>query len=134
MESIAVEQALFSTYKNDKTVWDIMMDLKGASSGHIASTYSYNFAAENYAEGQGGVNFWIDDGVYDLVSKVNDDPSDENIQEMEQYLRDNAVIYALYGNSTINVAQGGITEIGFAGSTLEPAANVYSDDYVSAGD
>ena len=134
VENLSVEQALFSTYKNDSTMWDLMMDLKGATTGHIASLYSYNFDPANYSDGQAGVNFWNDQGVYDLIDKVNSDPSDENIQEMEQYLRDNAAIYALYGNSTINVAQGGITEIGFAGSTLAPAANVYSDDYVSAGD
>ena len=134
VESIAVEQALFSTYKNDKTVWDLMMDLKGATSGHIASTYAYNFAAENYAEGQGGVNFWIDDGVYDLVNKVNDDPSDENIQEMEQYLRDNAAIMGMYVATNPMVAQGGITELGFVGATVYPEACVYAGDYVSAGD
>ena len=134
VENLSVEQALFSTYKNDSTMWDLMMDLKAATTGHIASLYSYNFDSANYSDGQAGVNFWNDQGIYDLVDKVNNDPSDENIQEMEQYLRDNAAIYGLFGNSTINVAQGGITEIGFAGSTLEPAANVYADDYVSAGD
>ena len=72
-------------------------------------------------------------GVYDLIDKVNDDPSDANIQEFEQYLRDNAAIMGLYGNSVINVAQDGVTEFGYNGM-LEPAACVYADDYVSAGD
>lgn len=133
VENISVEQALFSTYKNDKTVWDLMMDLKGSATGHIANLYSYNFDAANYAEGQDGVNFWNDQGVYDLIDKVNDDPSDANIQEFEQYLRDNAAIMGLYGNSVINVAQDGVTEFGYNGM-LEPAACVYADDYVSAGD
>ena len=39
----------------------------------------------------------------------------------------------LYGNSVINVAQDGVTEFGYNGM-LEPAACVYADDYVSAGD
>ena len=134
VESIAVEQALFSTYKNDKTVWDLMIDLKGAQSGHIASLYQYNFDASNYAEGQGGVNFWIDDGIYDLVAKVNDDPSDANIQEIATYIDDNAAIMGLYLAGMPQVAQGGITELGFAGGSIYPGGCVYADDYVSAGD
>ena len=134
VESIAVEQALFSTYKNDKTMWDLMMDLKGAQSGHIASLYAYNFDAANYAEGQGGVNFWIDDGIYELVAKVNDDPSDENIQEIATYIDDNAAIMGLYLAGNPQVAQGGITELGFVGGYVYPEACVFADDYVSAAD
>ncbi len=133
VENLSVEQALFSTYKNDKTMWDLMMDLKSSTTGHIAGLYSYNFAAENYAEGQGGVNFWIDDGVYELVKRINNDPSDANILEMEQYLRDNAAILGLYGNSVLNVAQDGIEELSlYSGTQMEPAAFVFADDYVSA--
>ena len=134
VENLSVEQALFSTYKNDKTMWDLMMDLKSSTTGHIAGLYSYNFAAENYAEGQGGVNFWIDDGIYDLVAKVNDNPTDENIQEIATYIDDNAGIMGLYLAGLPQVAQGGITELGFAGGSIYPGGCVYADDYVSAGD
>jgi peptide/nickel transport system substrate-binding protein len=133
VENLAVEQALFSTYKNDPTQWDLMMDLKGATTGHISSIYSYNFAAENYAADQGGVNFWKDQGCYDRVAKLLADPSDENINEMEQYLRDNAAIYGLYGSAVVNVARGDIEEIGFSGTTLYYEAATFSDSYVSAG-
>jgi ABC-type transport system substrate-binding protein len=133
VENLAVEQALFSTYKNDATVWDLMLDLKGATTGHISSIYSYNFAAENYAADQGGVNFWKDDECYSLVATLLSDPSDENINAMEQYLRDNAAIYGLYASASVTVARGDIESIGNAGSSLYYEASTFSDDYVSAG-
>jgi ABC-type transport system substrate-binding protein len=133
VENLAVEQALFSTYKNESEEWDLMIDLKGATTGHISSLYSYNFAAENYSEGQGGVNFWKNDEVYDLVAKILVDASDENILAMEQLLRDNAAIYGLFGGSVIEVAQSGIEELGFSGTNFMFEGSKFADDYVSAG-
>lgn len=132
VDNLAVEQALFSTYKNDSTAWDIMLDLKQSSSGHIASIYTKSFSAENFAEGQGGANFWKDERMYELLKAMNDDATDENVDAVEQHLRENAAVTGVYCSGVINVAQGGIEEIGFAGNLLEPAANIYADDYVSA--
>lgn len=131
VENVTVEQALFSTYKNDPTVWDLMIDLKSATTGHVASYYDYNFSAANYQNG--GVNFCKDEELYKRVGELKADPSDENIQSVEQYLYDNAIIYGLFANSRVNVAKGSITEFGTDGTKYVPASCVYADDYQSAG-
>ena len=131
VENVTVEQALFSTYKNDPTVWDLMIDLKSSTTGHVASYYDYNFSAANYQNG--GVNFCKDEELYKRVNAVMADPSDENIQAVEQYLYDNAIIYGLFANSRVNVAKGSITEFGTDGTKYVPASCVFADDYKSAG-
>lgn len=132
VENVAVDQALFNTYKNDSGTWDLMIDVKGSKTGHIAANYSFNFAAENYSEGQGGVNFCTDQNVYDLLSALMADASDENILAFEQYLRDEAIVYGLYTSTSPIIAQSGISEIGMvASTTLVPAGCIYSDDYKS---
>lgn len=131
VENVTVEQALFSTYKNDPTVWDLMIDLKSSTTGHVASYYDYNFSAANYQNG--GVNFCKDEELYKRVGAVMADPSDENIQSVEQYLYDNAIIYGLFANSRVNVAKGSITEFGTDGTKYVPASCVFADDYQSAG-
>lgn len=131
VEPVTVEQALFSTYKNDPTIWDLMIDLKSATTGHIASYYDYNFSAANYQNG--GVNFCKDEELYSRVNAVMADPSDENINAVEQYLYDNAIIYGLFSNGLANVAQKGILEMGTAGTQIIPASCVFADDYQSAG-
>lgn len=131
VENVTVEQALFSTYKNDPTIWDLMIDLKSAATGHVASYYDYNFSAANYQNG--GVNFCKDEELYKRVATVMADASDENIKAVEQYLYDQAIIYGLFSNARLQVAQGGILEVGSAGTLIVPSGNVYADDYKSAG-
>lgn len=131
VENVTVEQALFSTYKNDPTVWDLMIDLKSSTTGHVASYYDYNFSAANYQNG--GVNFCKDEELYKRVNAVMADPSDENLQSVEQYLYDNAIIYGMFSNSRVNVAKGSITEFGTDGVKYVPASCVFADDYQSAG-
>lgn len=131
VENVTVEQALFSTYKNDPTVWDLMIDLKSSTTGHVASYYDYNFSAANYQNG--GVNFCKDEELYKRVNAVMADPSDENIQAVEQYIEDNAILYALFSNGLANVGQKGILEMGTAGTQIIPASCVFADDYKSAG-
>lgn len=131
VENVTVEQALFSTYKNDPTIWDLMIDLKSSTTGHVASYYDYNFSEANYQNG--GVNFCRDEELYSRVGAVMSDPSDENIQAVEQYLYDQAIIYGLFSNCRVSVGQAGITEFGTNGAKIVPSANVYADDYQSAG-
>lgn len=131
VENVTVEQALFSTYKNDPTIWDLMIDLKSSTTGHVASYYDYNFSAANYQNG--GVNFCKDDELYKRVDAVMADASDANIQELEQYIEDNAIIYALFANGLANVGQKGILEMGTAGTQIIPASCVFAEDYKSAG-
>ena len=131
VENVTVEQALFSTYKNDPTIWDLMIDLKSATTGHVASYYDYNFSAANYQNG--GVNFCKSEELYGLLATLMDDVTDENIQAVEQYLYDNAVIYGLYSSGVANVAQKGILEMGTATTRINPASCVFADDYKAAG-
>lgn len=131
VENLAVEAALFSSYKNDPTVWDLMIDLKSANTGHVASYYSFCYSPASYQNG--GVNFCKDNTLYGLVDEVMADASDANIQAVEQYLTDNAIVYGLYCNGVVNVGQKGILEIGTTGSRIIPASCMFAADYKSAG-
>lgn len=131
VENVTVEQALFSTYKNDPTIWDLMIDVKASGTGHIASYYDYNFSAANYVNG--GVNFCKDEELYSRVAAVMNDPSDENIQAVEQYLYDNAIIYGMFASCRLTVGKGSILEFGEYGGKVIEGGCVFADDYQSAG-
>lgn len=130
VENVAVEQALFSTYKNDPTIWDLMVDVKASTTGHIASYYDYNFSAANYQNG--GVNFCKDEELYSRVAAVMADPSDENIQAVEQYLYDNAIIYGMFVSCRLNVGKGTIIIGEQNGKTVEGGC-VFTEGYKPAG-
>lgn len=130
VENVSVEQALFSTYKNDPTIWDLMIDVKSATSGHIASYYDYNFSAANYQNG--GVNFCKDEELYSRVAAVMADPSDENIQAVEQYLYDNAIIYGMFVSGRLSAGKGTII-IAESNSKVIEGGCVFTEDYKPAG-
>ena len=130
VENVAVEQALFSTYKNDPTIWDLMVDCKSSTTGHIASYYDYNFSAANYQNG--GVNFCKDEELYSRVAAVMTDPSDENIQAVEQYLYDNAIVYGMFAGCRLFVGKGTII-IGEQGGKPIEGGCVFTEGYKPAG-
>ena len=132
VENVTVEQALFSTYKNDPTIWDLMIDVKSTGTGHVVSYYDYNFNGANYQNG--GVNFCKDEELYARLDAILQEPSDENIKSIEQYIEEQAIMYGLFSSAPpCWVYKSDIIEIGTSGVKQEPAAHVFSDNYKSAG-
>ncbi|MGI5888949.1 MAG: ABC transporter substrate-binding protein [Oscillospiraceae bacterium] len=131
VDPLIVDQALFSTYKNDSTQWDIMIDVKGAPSGHIVSMWNYAFDPSGYTNGS--VCFTHDDQLVALLDEAMSKTDDASIDAFHSYLRDNAICRGLYTTKSVYVAQDGILEMGwFNGSTLVPGDCTFSTTYVPA--
>ena len=130
VNSLAVDQALFNTYKNDSTQWDLMLDMRGSGTGHVTGLWDGMFNPANYTNGS--MCFTHDDKLVELLETSKQDPSQENLQAFNDYVSDNAICKALFVKSTIYLEQGGITDlpIGF----LQPiyGASSFSEDYQSA--
>lgn len=133
VESVAVEQALFNTYKNDSSQWDVMIDVKSGQLGHIAGTWDYCFNPGGYTNGS--VCFTHDDELVKLLERVNSVTDDAAIDAFHRYLKDNAICKGLFTGATIVVAQDGIIEvpIGSNGTTIVPNAVVFGAGYQSVG-
>lgn len=133
VDSIAVDQALFNTYKNDSTQWDLIYDLKGGQTGHIIGCWDYCFNPDGYANGS--VCFTHDDTLTQLLMDANNKADEASMVAFHNYLVDNAICKSLFSSMSATVAQDGILEIpmGSMGSTLAPNALVFAADYVSVG-
>lgn len=131
VDSIAVDQALFNTYKNDSSQWDIIIDLKGGQTGHVIGCWDYCFNPEGYSNGS--VCFTHDETLTRLLNDANNIADRESMVAFHNYLVDNAICKGLYASMSATVAQDGILEIpmGSMGSIYAPNALVFSTDYVS---
>ncbi len=109
VNSLAVDQALFLTYKNDSTQWDLIIDSKGSGTGHVVGLWDGLFNPENYTNGS--VCFTHDDHLVELLNAAKADASTENMKAFNDYIIDNAIAKALYSSSKIIVTQNGVTEI-----------------------
>lgn len=95
-EIVAYDTALFNTYKYDPAQWDILIDQKGSATGFVTFPYQLCFAPGAFELGT--ANFIQDEKLVELYNLACDPTthSDETIQDFENYLRENAYVYALY--------------------------------------
>lgn len=132
VDNLSVDQALFSNYKNDSSQWDLMIDVKRTSSGHITGMFNNCFNPTSYTNGS--VCFTHDDVLVDMLDKAISDPSEDNLYAFGAYLRDNAICYGLYTANTIYVAQDGILDMPWNNySYVIPGGFTYAVDYASVG-
>lgn len=132
VDNMAVDQALFSNYKNESSEWDIMIDVKRTSSGHIAGMFNNCFNPDSYTNGS--VCFTHDEQLVELLRLVMTESTEENLYNFGAYLRDNAICYGLYTADTIYVAQNGILDISWMNYAMAiPGASTFSVDYKSVG-
>lgn len=134
VDSLAVDQALFNTYKNDSSQWDVMLDLKTSLTGHIAGLWTYCFDPAAFENGS--VCFTHDDKLTELLYATAEKGDEASVRAFSDYLTDQAICKGLYGYGYLFVAQDGILEmtgIDIMNYVL-PQALVYSSDYKSVAD
>lgn len=133
VDSLAVDQALFNTYKNDSTQWDVMIDMKGGQTGHITGCWDYCFNPDGYTNGS--VCFTHDDTLTSLLAEANKNADEASMVAFHDYLKEQAICKGLYTSLSASASTDGILEItmGSMGSTYLPNALVFSSDYQSVG-
>ena len=131
VDSLAVDQALFNTYKNDSTQWDIMLDMKGSSTGNIVGVWDYCFNPVGYENGS--VCFTHDEELVRLLEEVTANPVEENMSAFHNYLIDQAICKGLYTYLSASASQDGILELKVDGTGVNVIVNalVFAEDYQS---
>ncbi|MEQ2923848.1 ABC transporter substrate-binding protein [Ruthenibacterium lactatiformans] len=131
VDSLAVDQALFNTYKNDSTQWDIMLDMKGSSTGNIVGVWDYCFNPVGYENGS--VCFTHDEELVRLLEEVSANPVEENMTAFHNYLIDQAICKGLYTYLSASASQDGILELKVDGTGVNVIVNalVFAEDYQS---
>lgn len=129
------DAALYSTYKYDFSQWDMIIDNQ-ANRAYLASIWS-NYLRQGYAEWNGVDTTFIgltDDTLQELVVTAGsvETNSQEAVDALHAYIKDNALIYGLWCETNYKVAQNGITGI-YINSKMYPmvGACTYSEDYQS---
>ena len=131
VELLNVDVALFNNYRSDPTQWDLLMDFKGASTGHIAGCWDVSFNPNGFVDGT-SICLNKDEELVRLLTAVNDDPTDENINAFHYYLKDQAYCKMLYCIGSIFFTTDKILEIRTnSSSNILPNALVYASDYES---
>jgi len=129
VELLSYDQALFNTYKNDSTQWDLILDNKGAT-GPIVSCWDNNFNPAGYTNGS--VCFTHDDKLVELLTKATTEGNETDIQAFHEYLQEIACVKGLFTTYNLMVAQDGILEQAVNGNMM-PRVNAYvfAENYTS---
>ena len=131
VDILAVDSALFNTYKTDSSQWDIMLDSKSSQTGNIVGLFDYLFNPAGYSSGN--VCFATDDELVALLKEATSNTNDETKRAFHKYIYDNAIVKGLYSNGFIVVSQDGIKEITTTYTTYLCPALVFKNDYNSVG-
>ena len=124
-EILPYEDTLFNTYKNDSTQWDILLDNCGTSD-ELIGMWRGKMDATNFTNGT--ANFAHDDELQRLVVLAVDTStnSPETINDLHQYMKDNAYVYGIYNNLAFTVCRNVVTDIGMNSTPwLLPSASSY---------
>ena len=128
---MAVDQALFNTYKNDSAQWDICLDSKGTG-GHIAQAWDEMFNPAGYQNGS--VCFTHDDV---LVQKLEAATTGDQaaVNAFHDYLVEIACCKGLVYTMKFTVGQDGILQL-TPSACFNPRINAYvfADDYKSVSE
>ena len=130
VKNIAVEQALYLTYRFESDQWDLNYELK-LSGENIVTGWDNLFNPAAYTNGS--VCFTHDDKLVELLdAAVKDATSKDNINAFNDYLKDQAICKAFFESKSIVVAQDGILEMAKGVNGFLPEGSVYAADYTSA--
>jgi len=131
VELMAVDQALFNTYKNDSAQWDICIDSKGTGS-HAAQIWDEMFNPAGYQNGS--VCFTHDETLNEkLAAATTGDTAAVNA--FHDYLIEIACAKGLIYTMKFTVGQDGILEL-TPSACFNPRINayVYADNFKSVSE
>ena len=109
-EILPYDDTLFNTYKNDSTQWDILLDNCGTSD-ELVGMWRGKMDSTNFVNGT--ANFAHDDELQRLVLlAINTDTnSPETVDELHQYMKDQAYVYGMYNNLAFTICRDVVTEV-----------------------
>lgn len=131
VELLAVDQALFNTYKNDSSQWDICIDSKGTGS-HAAQIWDEMFNPAGYQNGS--VCFTHDETLNaKLAAATTGDQA--AVDAFHEYLIEIACCKGLIYTMKFTVGQDGILQL-TPSACFNPRINAYvfADDYKSVSE
>ncbi len=131
VELLTVDGALFNVYRDDPTQWDLMIDFKGAGTGHITGCWDICFNPGSFTNGT-SICFNRDEKLVELLMAAEQDPTPENLNAFHYYLKDQAYCKGLYSTRSVSVCTDKILEIATDSLTNPiPNAMVFAEDYES---
>jgi ABC-type transport system substrate-binding protein len=126
------DQALFNKYKIDTAnahEWDICLDNTGASD-YLAAVYRSKFDSRSFDNGT--TNGVKDEKLQQLILKANspDSHTAEDMDNLHNYMTDQAYAMGLFSNTTFMVARKGVEKLVFDSKCyVAPCATVFSSEY-----
>ena len=112
VELQVLSSSIFNDSVLDETSWDLCISMM-ASSDYGVVMVARLMAEENFGDGQQTKNFITDDYLQELISLVNtiDGHTDENVQELHDYLIDNAYGRGLFCTTSYVVVTNEVEEL-----------------------
>jgi ABC-type transport system substrate-binding protein len=101
-EIMAYDSALFNTYRSEADQWDIRMNAIGTSDFVVGA---YELAVGSIADK------YLDDSELDNMLKIASDVSshsNDTVEQLHEYIKNNAYAYGLYSQSTTSIAKDNI--------------------------
>lgn len=110
-ECLPYEDALFNTYKNDDTQWEILID-NTSSGAELANMWRRKLDPNNFKNDQGGANFMHNDELNALLWECIDlaTYSDETVDAYHQALKEEYSCMGLYNPKNFDVCSVVVTD------------------------
>ena len=110
-ECLPYEDALFNTYKNDNTQWDILIDNTSAGA-ELANLWRRKLDPNNFKNDQGGANFMHDDALNELLWQCIslDTYSEETVDAYHQALKEVYSCRGLYNAKKFDVCSAVVVD------------------------
>lgn len=107
-----VSSNIANTTMSDPTTWDLTIGMM-ASDDYGVVDVARLMSKDSYGEGRDTMNFITDDTLQELVTTCNtvEGHTDENVQELHDYIIENAYGRGLFAAKTYNIVTSDVTEL-----------------------
>ena len=123
------ESSTFTSYLALADKWDIVVMTRPCGTGFYAPTLFSDFSYERFPWG-GTINFAMDDDLQDMIDTCMtvETSTQENIDALEQYIRDNCYVMGLVNIQSYVVVPDTVSDICLSvRKTLMPGGCVYTE-------
>ena len=130
VELKVIDSSIMNTTLEDPSQWDLTISFMGADDYGVVNIARL-LSSGSYSEARGTVNFIHDDKLQELINLCNsaEGHTDENVQELHDYIINNAYLRGLFAAKSYNIVTNDITKLAMTYKyNIKPGNCVFADN------
>lgn len=130
VELKVIDSSILNTTLEDPSQWDLTISFMAADDYGVVNIARL-LSSGSYSEARGTVNFIHDDKLQELIDLCNSAAghTDENVQELHDYIIDNAYLRGLFAAKSYNIVTNDVTKLAMTYKyNIKPGNCVFADN------